>query len=289
MQKGRGDLLTLEFTKMQGAGNDFILVEAGDKDIDWAEVSKAMCDRHYGIGADGLLLMMPSGIADFKMKIFNTDGSESEICGNGLRCMVRYYLEKRNTTGIAGKIRVEIPTGTRDAEYSETSEIKAGMGIPVFTEKDIPVKAGQCEIDINTLLVCSITIAGNDFRLNPVSMGNPHAVYFTDNQVTDFPISDIGPEITGNEIFPEGVNFEVARILDRDTIEARVWERGVGETLACGSGACAIAVASILHDYTGNKVNIRLPGGILKVEWDGMGEVYLSGPAETVYTGIWEV
>jgi len=266
---------------MQGAGNDFILVETGDMNIDWSSVSRAMCDRHFGIGADGLLLIIPSDNVDFKMRIFNADGSESEMCGNGLRCMVR--IEK------TGKIRIETKGGIREAEYNESTEIKVRMGRPRFMDDEIPVKSGQCRVDIKQLPVCNISSAGNDFKLNLLSMGNPHAVYFTENQITDFPLSDIGPEITGNEIFPEGINFEVARVLDRDNIEARVWERGVGETLACGSGACAIGVTAILHEFTGKKVNVRLPGGILEVEWDGLGEVYLIGPAEMVYTGIWEV
>ena len=278
----------MKFTKMHGTGNDFILVEARDINIDWATASKTMCNRHYGIGADGLLLLLPSHIADFKMRAFNADGSESEMCGNGLRCMVRYYLDKGNTAEKTGKIRVETATGIREAEYSEISDIKAGMGTPVFGENDIPVKTGHCEVDINQQLVCNITVAGNTFEIDLVSIGNPHAVYFTDNQVMDFPLSDIGPDIATNVLFPKGINFEVARIKDRKTIEARVWERGVGETLACGSGACAIVVAAILHDYTGKKVNVRLPGGILKVEWNGSGEIYLSGPAKTVFTGQWE-
>ena len=210
------------------------------------------------------------------------------MCGNGLRCVVRNYLDKGNTVEKTGKVRVETAAGIREAEYSETSEIKVGMGTPAFGENDIPVRTEQCEVDINQLLVCNISVAGNTFRLNMVSMGNPHAITFTDNPVMDFPLSDIGPEITGNELFPQGINFEVARILDRQTIEARVWERGVGETLACGSGACAAAVAAILHDYVGNKVNVHLPGGILKVDWDSSDEVYLSGPAKTVFTGEWK-
>jgi diaminopimelate epimerase len=278
----------VEFTKMRGAGNDFILVETGDMNTDRAGASRAMCDRHYGIGADGLLLLMPSDIADLKMRIFNADGSESEMCGNGLRRMLRYYLDKENIAGKTGKIRVETAAGIREAEYNETSEIKVSMGTPAFGENDIPVKAGECKVDIKQLLVCNINVAGNAFRLNMVSMGNPHAIYFTDNPVMDFPLSDIGPEITGNELFPEGINFEVARVLDRKTIEVRAWERGVGETLACGSGACAAAVAAILHDYVENIVNVHLPGGILKTDWDGSDEVYLSGPAKTVFTGEWK-
>ena len=277
---------------MQAAGNDFIMVETADMDTDWSAASRAMCDRHYGIGADGLLLLMPSDIADFKMRIFNADGSESEICGNGLRCMVKYYLNKGNKAGKVGNIRVETVTGIREArqlsENDESSEIQVSMGKPGFGEDDIPIKPGQSRVDIKQLIACNIAVAGNDFTLNLVSMGNSHAVYFTDNQVMDFPLSDIGPEIATNELFPQGINFEVARILNRENIEARVWERGVGETLACGSGACAIAVVTQLHDYAGSKVNVHLPGGILKADWDDSGEVYLSGPADMVFSGEWE-
>jgi diaminopimelate epimerase len=281
----------VEFVKMQGAGNDFILVEAGNTDINWSVVSKKMCDRHFGIGADGLLLLLPSDIADFKMHTFNADGSEPEICGNGLRCMVRYYLDKGYLGGKTSNIQVETNSGIREARWltknGGPSEIQVGMGTPAFNENNIPVKEGQCIVDIKLMPVFNIAAAGNDFKLNLISLGNPHAVHFTDNQVTDFPLDDIGPEIATNDIFPLGINFEAARILDRKNIEARVWERGVGETLACGSGACAIAVTAILHDYVDTKVNVYLPGGILKVEWDGLGEVYLSGPAETVFTGEW--
>ncbi len=284
----------MKFTKMQGAGNDFILVETNDMQRDWAQLAVDMCDRHYGIGADGLLLLLPSDVADFQMRIFNTDGSEAEACGNGLRCLVKYLVDKGLANPGAQEISIETATGIRRVKIYKTegkvTKVKPGMGKPEFSGKDIPVvleQGGGDIIDIKSMLKYSINVDGRELRLNLVSVGNPHAVYFSQESVSNFPLSQLGPKVEKNKIFPNGVNFEVARVLDRQQIEARVWERGVGETLACGSGACAITVAAQLHGHIDNKVEIKLPGGILEVEWDGVGEVFLSGPAETVFTGEW--
>jgi diaminopimelate epimerase len=284
----------MNFTKMHGAGNDFILIETGDAQRDWSRTAIAMCDRHYGIGADGLLLLLPSRVADFRMRVFNADGSEADACGNGLRCMIKHYIDNRKADSINREISVETMAGVRKARLSKSmgkpTEIQTDMGEPKFGEKDIPVALGQGRgntVNIKSMIACSITVEGKELQLNLVSMGNPHAVYFCQEPVTDFPLSQLGPKIEVYEIFPRGVNFEVARVLNRQQIEARVWERGVGETLACGSGACAITVAAQLHGYIDEKVDIKLPGGILEVEWDGAGDVFLSGPAETVFTGEW--
>ncbi|MFC2022176.1 diaminopimelate epimerase [Chloroflexota bacterium] len=284
----------MKFTKMQGAGNDFVLVETNEMQCDWSQVAIAVCDRHYGIGADGLLLLLPSDIADFQMRTFNVDGSESDACGNGLRCLVKYFVDRRLTNSGAQEVSVETVAGVRRAEICQVAgkvtKIQTGMGAPKFGGKDIPVVIGEDEgkvIDITSMITYSITIDGMELQLSLVSMGNPHAVYFCQRPVSGFPLSQLGPKVEQHKIFPKGVNFEVARVLDQQQIEARVWERGVGETLACGSGACAITVAGRLHGYSDDKVDIKLPGGILEVEWDGVGEVFLSGPAETVFTGEW--
>lgn len=288
------DKSIMKFTKMHGAGNDFVLVETNDMKRAWSQVAVAMCDRHYGIGADGLLLLLPSGVADFRMRVFNADGSETDVCGNGLRCMIKYFLDGDPGSSIAKGISVETMAGIRKARLAKTkgkvTEIQTDMGGPRFGEKDIPVTVGQGRggvVDIKSMVAYPVTVDGKELRLNLVSMGNPHAVYFYQRPVSDFPLSQLGPKVELHKIFSRGVNFEVARVLDRQQIEARVWERGVGETLACGSGACAITVAAQLHGYVDNKVDIKLPGGTLKVEWDGAGEVFLSGPAETVFTGEW--
>ena len=284
----------MKFTKVQGAGNDFVLVETNDMQRDWSQVSIAMCDRHYGVGADGLLLLLPSDVADFRMRIFNTDGSEAEACGNGLRCLVKYFVDRGLDDSKTQEISVETAAGIRRAkihqEGGKVSELQTAMGKPEFGDEDIPViiVPGEAKVvDIKSMISYTITVDGRELPLDLVSMGNPHAVYFCQGPVSDFPLSQLGPEVAQQKIFPNGVNFEVVRVLDRKQIEARVWEKGVGETLACGSGACAITVAAQLHGYIENKVDIKLPGGTLEVEWDGIGEVLLSGPAETVFTGEW--
>ncbi|MFC2036035.1 diaminopimelate epimerase [Chloroflexota bacterium] len=284
----------MKFTKVQGAGNDFVLLETSDMQGDWASVAVAMCDRHYGVGADGLLLMLPSDVADFLMRIFNVDGSESDACGNGLRCLVKYFVDKGLANSGAQEISVETVAGIRKAKIhkvaGKVTEVQTGMGVPKFGQSDIPVVIGRGEgkvVDIKTMKSHSINVNGSELCLSLVSMGNPHAVYFCQYPVSKFPLSQLGPKLEQHKVFPRGVNFEVVQVVNRGQIEARVWERGVGETLACGSGACAITVAARLHGYVDNEVAIKVPGGTLEVEWDEIGEVFLSGPAEIVFTGEW--
>jgi len=284
----------MNFTKLQGAGNDLILVETSDMQRDWSPVAVAMCDRHFGVGADGLLLLLPSETADFRMRVFDPDGSEAKACGNGLRCLAKYALEKGLIGAGTDQVLVETVAGVRKVKlYQEGAKlvrIQAGMGKPTFRTKDIPVVIRGSKgniVDIKSMLGYPVTVDGTNLLLNLVSMGNPHAVYFWQRPVSDFPLSRLGPRVEHLAMFPNRVNFEVARVVSRQQIEARVWERGVGETLACGSGACAITVAAQLYGYIDNKVNVKLPGGILGVEWDRGGEVFLSGPAEIVFSGEW--
>jgi diaminopimelate epimerase len=284
----------MNFTKVQGAGNDFILVEADKAQRDWSRLAIAMCDRHFGVGADGLLLMLPSNNADFQMRVFNSDGSEAEACGNGLRCLVKYALHKGLVNSKAQEISVETRSGVRKARLhtagGKETIIQIGMGEPKFRAEDIPVAiepARNVPLPVKPIMNYPVTVEGRELPLSFVSIGNPHAVYFWQHPVSDFPLSQLGPKVQQHKIFPNRVNFEVARVLSRKQIEARVWERGVGETLACGSGACAVAVLAQLQDYINSKVDIKLPGGILSVEWDEAGEVFLSGPAEIVFSGEW--
>ncbi len=273
----------MNFTKLQGAGNDFILVEADKKQLNWSKLATAMCHRHFGIGADGLLLLsLDSGLG---MRMFNPDGSEAEACGNGLRCLVKYALVKGLIDTKAAEIAVATKAGVRKARLQTRDNIQVGMGEPEFGSAEIPValEAKQAE----PILDYPVTIENKKLALSFVSMGNPHAVFFTEQPVAEFPLSLIGPNLENHPIFPNRTNFEVARVVSRNEIEARVWERGAGETLACGSGACAIAIIAKLHNYTDNRVDIRLPGGTLGVEWDGREEVSLSGPAEIVFSGEW--
>jgi diaminopimelate epimerase len=277
----------MKFTKLQGSGNDFVLLEADEAKGDWSKLAIAICDRHFGVGADGLLLVSPSGVADLKMRVFDPDGTEAEVCGNGLMCLAKYALKRELVK--APQLSVETISGVRKVEIQRAGNIRVGMGEPKFKASDIPVaiEAGRELVDIKSMMSYPVTIEDRELHLNLVSMGNPHAVYFWQRPVADFPLAQLGPKVENLPIFPERVNFEVARVLDRRQIEARVWERGAGETLACGSGACAITVAAQLHGYIGNEVDIKLPGGVLQVAWDGVGEVFLGGPAEIIFDGEW--
>jgi diaminopimelate epimerase len=282
----------VNFTKLQGAGNDFILVDARNQKRDWPKLSVAMCDRHYGIGGDGLLLLLPSAKADFCMRVYNADGSEAEACGNGLRCFIRYLLENGLAAAGADHVSVETRAGISEVRLYQASNqlpsIQVSLGVPVFKAGEIPVTVDAANIvDIKPILGYPVVIDGDTLPMSFVSLGNPHAVYFSARPVADFPLSQTGPKVERHRMFPNRVNFEVARVIDRRQIEARVWERGVGETLACGTGAAAIAVIARLHGFIDRNADIKLPGGTLNVEWDGVGEVLLSGPAEKVFTGEW--
>jgi diaminopimelate epimerase len=287
----------MKFSKLQATGNDFILVDilTDPGEGDWGELARAMCDRHFGIGADGLILVQDSTIADLKMRILNSDGSEAEVSGNGLRCFAKYAIEK----SLIGKISswaelsnlylaIETLAGIRKVKAymsgDKVNRVEVGMGLPQFQPEHIPVKV---KVDIIPILDYPVVVDGKELTLALLSMGNPHAVSFLPQPIADFPLAEIGTKVEKHPIFPQRTNFEIASILSRGKIEARVWERGVGETLACGSGACAIAVAAQLLDYIDPRVDIMLKGGTLSVSWDRVGDVLLTGPVEEVFTGEW--
>jgi len=275
----------MKFSKLQATGNDFILVNAMNMERNWAELARTMCQHHFGIGADGLILVQESTIADLKMRIFNPDGSEAEVCGNGLRCFAKYAIEK----GVSGyPLSVETLSGIRKVKAymsrNKVNRVEVNMGMPQFQPEQIPLKA---EVDIIPILDYPLVIDGKELTLSLLSMGNPHAVSFSSQPVADFPLAKLGPKVERHPIFPKRTNFGVARVLNREKIEARVWERGVGETLACGSGACAIAVAAQLLSHVGQQVDIILKGGSLTVSWDRVGEVLLAGPVKEVFRGEW--
>jgi diaminopimelate epimerase len=274
----------MKFSKLQATGNDFILVD-----------TLTMCQHHFGIGADGLILVQDSPIADLKMRIFNPDGSEAEVCGNGLRCFAKYVTEN----GLIGKmslrakrsnlyLAIETLSGIRKVKAftsgNKVNRVEVNMGMPQFQPQQIPFKA---EVDIIPILDYPLLIDAKELTLSLLSMGNPHAVSFSSQPLADFPLAELGPKVERHPIFPQRTNFGVARVLSREKIEARVWERGVGETLACGSSACAIAVAAQLLNYVGQQVDIILKGGILTVSWDRVGEVLLAGPVKEVFRGEW--
>ena len=284
----------MNFTKLQATGNDFIFTDARNMERDWARLAREICYRQFGVGADGLILVATSNIASLKMKLFNSDGSEAEVSGNGLRCFAKYVIDRHMVNG--PNLTVETMSGIRTIEATvyrgKVIDVKVNMGTPRFKAEDIPVlidkpKKGRGEVDIIPILDYPLTIGRRGLTLSFVSMGNPHAVSFLSQPVADFPLSAIGPQVENHPMFPERVNFEVGRILARNKIGARAWERGAGETLSCGSGACAIAVIARIKGYIDDEVDIMLEGGDLTVYWNGVGEVYLSGPVAEVFSGEW--
>jgi diaminopimelate epimerase len=291
----------MKFSKLQATGNDFILVDARTMEGDWANWARATCDRHFGIGADGLILVQDSTNADLKMRLFNSDGSEAEVSGNGLRCFAKFVIEKGLSAKFASpgeqdnhSLTIDTLAGIKKIKAhmsgNKVNRVEVNMGMPQFKPEQIPV---GIEVDIpmksGPILDYPLVIDSKELTLAILSMGNPHAVSFLSRPITDFPLAELGPKVEGHSMFPRRTNFEVARVLSRVKIEARVWERGVGETLACGSGACAIAVAAQLLDYVDPQVDIILIGGTLAVSWDRVGEVLLAGPVEEVFTGEWRV
>ena len=285
----------MKFSKLQATGNDFILVDARTMEAEWPKLARAMCDRHFGAGADGLILVQNSTSADLKMRLFNSDGSEAEVSGNGLRCFAKYTIEE----GLIGKmpsrveqsnrsLTIETLSGARQVKAhmsrNRVNRAEVNMGLPRFQPEQIPVKV---KVDIIPILNYPLVIDGKKLTLAILSIGNPHAVSFLSQPVADFPLSEIGAKVEKHPMFAQRTNFEVARVLSRGRVEARVWERGVGETLACGSGASALAVAARLLDYVDRQVDIILAGGTLTVSWDMVGEVLLSGSVEGVFTGEW--
>lgn len=276
----------MRFTKLQATGNDFVLIDLISTPwpkADWPHLARAMCHRRFGVGSDGLILVLKSDSADFRMRMFNPDGSEAEICGNGLRCFARYVV----SGGLVGKgreITIETAAGVKKVLPRDgVSRFRVDMGRPRFRAEEIPV---TLESEKAPIADYKMRTGGRDLLLSFVSMGNPHGVCFVDD-VAGFPLLEIGPMVEHDRLFPHRLNFEVARVVSRKEIQARVWERGAGETLSCGSGACAVAVVAHLHGYVDSPVEVVVPGGRLGLEWDGSSEVYLSGPAEAVFTGYW--
>ena len=282
----------MEFTKMHGAGNDYVYIDARSEKRDWPELSRRMSDRHFGVGSDGLILIKNSDVADLKMSMFNADGSEAEMCGNGIRCFAKYALDRAIVSRTTASLSVETLAGIRHIvpllENGKVTGARVSMGAPVLTPNDVPVKLDSAgEYGSGPVLNHPFEMEGHDLPLSFVSMGNPHAVTFIDTPVADFPLLTVGPKVEHHSMFPNRVNFEIVNVDSPTHLTARVWERGSGETLACGTGACGIAVAAVLCGHTKGKVDITLPGGTLQVDWDGVGEVFLEGPAEEVFSGEW--
>ena len=277
----------MEFTKMQGCGNDYVYVNGFENKIDNPnKLSEIVSDRHFGIGSDGLIVINPSEKADFKMSMYNADGSEGKMCGNGIRCVAKYVYDNKMTDKTT--ITVETLSGIKTLELNVKNDkvetVKVNMVTPILLPKDVPVVS-----DKDKVVDEPIVIDDKEYRITCVSMGNPHAITFIEN-TDDLEIETIGPKFENNPIFPDRVNTEFIQVLDRNTVKMRVWERGSGETFACGTGACATVVACVLNGLTDDKVTVKLLGGDLFIEYNREeNTVYMTGPAKVSFTGKIEV
>ncbi|MCI6086073.1 MAG: diaminopimelate epimerase [Selenomonas sp.] len=277
----------MNFTKWQGCGNDFVLIDCRAQELaDYGAFAQKACDRHYGIGGDGILVVLPSDKADFRMRIFNTDGSEAEMCGNGIRCFARYLYDN----GITKKRKFTVETGAGilvpeiiEADGTVTG-VRVDMGEPVLAADQIPMKGYGANRVVNE----PVEVAGRSWRITGVSMGNPHCVVFVDDIKTT-PIEEVGPVFETQERYPKKTNTEFVQVLDRQHMRMRVWERGAAITLACGTGACATLTAAVLNDLTDRKAEIQLDGGTLTIEWDERdNHLYMTGPAVQTFAGTVE-
>ena len=282
----------MHFTKMQGAGNDYIYVDCFAEPIprNVSGLARRMSDRRFGVGADGLILICPTDRADAEMRMYNADGTPSEMCGNGIRCVAKYVYDH----GIVRRDRLAIESGGRryDLElfvrHGEVESVRVDMGEPILTPERIPTTLRSPDGPDRPIVDMSITVAGREFAVTAVSMGNPHCVTFVD-ELTDDWILDIGPKLEVDPRFPNRVNCEFVQALDRGEVRQRTWERGSGETLACGTGACAVCVAGVLTRRSDRKILNHLLGGDLEIEWrEADNRVFMTGPAVEVFNGDWK-
>ena len=276
----------MRFTKMHGLGNDFVVIEDGPVESqDYRDLALRLCDRHFGVGADGLIITGRDSECDVFMRIINSDGTEPEMCGNGIRCVAKYAWERGlvnkhlfSVKTLAGPIFPEVYT-----EDGQVTRVKVDMGEPVLKPRDIPVLLDMERTRESTLSAC-----GRDFTFTPVSMGNPHCVIFVD-ELSRVPVAEWGPAIENHPLFPRKTNVEFVQVLSSGEMRMKVWERGAGETLACGTGACATLVAAVLTGRTGRQAVVHLQGGVLFIDWsEANNHVNMTGPAAEVFTGEWK-
>lgn len=275
----------IRFTKMHGCGNDYIYINGAECGIpaqDKPELVQRLSDRHFGIGGDGVIFINPSDEADFEMEMYNADGSRAEMCGNGIRCVAKYVYDK----GLTDRTQISIVSAgkikylTLTVENEKVSMVRVDMGKPELNASLIPVISEKEQVVDE-----EITVREKVYRMTCVSMGNPHAVVFADN-VADLDLTKIGPHFEQHERFPKRINTEFVRVIDRHTVEMRVWERGTGETLACGTGCCATAVACVLNGKTEDDITVKVLGGEIRIQWDREADtVFMTGPATTVFEG----
>lgn len=277
----------MRVTKMHGLGNDYVFARADSDERDWSGLARRVSDRHFGVGSDGLILALPSRVADLRMRMFNADGSEAEMCGNGIRCLARYAVEEGIVAPDAGAVAIETLAGVLTLDlFRENGVVVAArvdMGPPNFDPASLPatVDGPGPVVDL------PVELDGVALHLTLVSMGNPHAIHWIEDDVDAFPLERIGPLVERHPLFPNRVNFQVVRVLDRGHVRHRVWERGTGITLASGTSASAVCAAGRLTGRTDGAIVDSLPGGDLELSWDGAGSVFMTGPATRVFDADW--
>ncbi len=286
----------MKFTKMHGCGNDYVYVDCTKEMIsDISKTAIAVSDRHFGIGSDGLILIKSSDVADFEMDMYNADGSRGKMCGNGIRCVAKYVYDH----GLTDKTEITVNTlsGIKTLQLTvsdgKVDSVRVDMGEPILQPSLVPIDPtvlGLASDTLDPVVAAKLCVLQRDFPITCVSMGNPHCITFIEEDVKEFPLETFGPHFENHPLFPERVNTEFINVIDRGHLAMRVWERGSGETLACGTGACAVAVASYLNGYTDREVDIELLGGHLQISYDEKsGHVFMTGPATEVFSGEIEV
>jgi diaminopimelate epimerase len=280
----------MDFVKMHGLGNDFVMLNCLDQQIPEESLpglAVKLCDRHFGVGADGVELILPSEKADYRMRILNSDGSEAEMCGNGIRCFAKYLhdygLTDKDTLGIETLAGIQVVEVRKNGGSVES--VRVDMGVPRTRPEDIPIALPNMSFQpIERVVNETLDVNGQIFSMTCVSMGNPHCVIFLE-EVDHFPFQTVGPQIENHPVFPARTNVHFTQILSPTEVKVKVWERGAGPTLACGTGACATLVAGVMTDLLERRAVVQLPGGALLVEWADSGHVYMTGPAATAFAG----
>ena len=282
--------MTVEFTKLHGAGNDYIAIDGRGIDRDWGALSKAMSALAFGVGSDGIVLVQNSDIAQIRMRVYNPDGSEAEMSGNGIRLFSKFVVDRKFvlpennalTVETGGGVRVVWPTMQDDKMVAA----KVAMGEPTFIPAEIPVELAAIG-DLEILKDFPIRAGGYDLKITCLAVGNPHAVVVMKDPVEDFPLTEVGPHVEHHELFPNRINFEIVNVINRSKIRTRIFERGAGETMSSGTGSTAAASVARAHGLVDNTVDVIVDGGILRISWDETGQAYLEGPAVEVFSGVW--
>tara|TARA_Y100001970_G_scaffold63700_1_gene81578 strand:+ start:9129 stop:9992 length:864 start_codon:yes stop_codon:yes gene_type:complete len=279
--------MELSFSKMHGCGNDYIVVDGREFDLDWSNIALKYCERKFSVGADGLLVVKNSNKAPVKMSMYNPDGSEAQMCGNGIRCFTKYIIENEIVEYQKNGLLIETLAGVLTVYPHKNSNglidtVNVSMGEPLFSPDKLPVSSAL--LSLPKIIDHKISVNDQEIQISCVSMGNPHAVAFIEDDVDNFPLDTLGPIVENLDLFPERINFHIVNVLDKSKIKARSWERGAGLTLACGTGACAIQAISKDRGFTDSNIDLYMPGGKLNMKWEGKGQsVFMEGPAELVF------